>query len=76
MDDKVITLRGQRRAPPPPASDFWFAQVDLRLGRIESIIARHAVLGQLCDNGWLLLWRYEGDDLRRYERGRWLSLDV
>ena len=42
MDDKVITLRGQRRAPPPPASDFWFAQVDLRLGRIESIIARLA----------------------------------
>ncbi|ARU01025.1 hypothetical protein [Yoonia vestfoldensis] len=42
MDDKVITLRGQRRAPPPPASDFWFAQVDLRLGRIESTVARLA----------------------------------
>lgn len=50
--------------------------IDAPAASIEDIIARHTVLGQLCDNGWLLLWRYEGDDLLRYERGRWLPLDV
>ncbi|MBQ2263489.1 MAG: hypothetical protein II336_19265 [Loktanella sp.] len=41
MDTKIIALRGPKPAPPP-ASDFWFAQVDLRLGKIEYIIARLA----------------------------------
>ena len=41
MDNKVVDLRGPTpRPPPPPASDFWFAHVDLRLGKIEFIIAR------------------------------------
>ncbi|WP_322892655.1 MULTISPECIES: hypothetical protein [unclassified Yoonia] len=42
MDNKIIALRGTPRPPPPPASDFWFAHVDLRLGKIETIIARLA----------------------------------
>jgi len=63
--------------------DGWYHQpvrltvvIDAPAASIEGVIGRHAVLGQLCDNGWMLLWRYEGDDLRRYERGRWLPLEV
>ncbi len=26
----------------PPATDFWFAHLDLRLGRIETVITRLA----------------------------------
>lgn len=50
--------------------------IDAPAASIGSIVARNAVLGQLCDNGWMLLWRYEGDELHRYERGRWLPLEV
>ena len=32
-DDKVKPLR---RAEPLPVSDFWFAQIDLRLSRLEA----------------------------------------
>ncbi|WP_323029512.1 DUF2309 domain-containing protein [Castellaniella defragrans] len=63
--------------------DGWYHQpvrltvvIDAPAASIEGVIARHAELGRLCDNGWLLLWRYEGDELRRYERGRWLPLAV
>lgn len=41
MDRKVVDLTGQpRKDGPPPVSDFWFAQVDVRLGRIEFMVAR------------------------------------
>ncbi|MEM8536387.1 MAG: hypothetical protein AAGF56_00855 [Pseudomonadota bacterium] len=41
MDRKVIDLEGKPRAgTPSPVSDFWFAQVDVRLGRIEFMVAR------------------------------------
>lgn len=50
--------------------------IDAPAVSIEQAIARNAILGQLLDNGWLLLWRYEGDALQRYERGRWLALEV
>lgn len=50
--------------------------IDAPAASIDGIIARHAVLGQLCDHGWMLLWRYEGDALQRYERGRWLPLEI
>ena len=39
MDPKVVDIRrGARRETPVP--DFWFAQVDLRLGQIEAVIRR------------------------------------
>jgi uncharacterized protein YbcC (UPF0753/DUF2309 family) len=50
--------------------------IDASAASIESIIVRNAVLGQLLDNGWMLLWRYEGDALQRYERGRWLPVEL
>ena len=41
MDSKIVDLQGKpREAAPPPVSDFWFAQVDMRLGRIEFMITR------------------------------------
>jgi uncharacterized protein YbcC (UPF0753/DUF2309 family) len=63
--------------------DGWYHQpvrltvvIDAPAASIESIVARNAVLGQLCDNGWMLLWRYEGNALQRYECGRWLPLEA
>lgn len=41
MTGKVVDLpQGDRRKPPPPVSDFWFAQLDVRLGKIEFLMAR------------------------------------
>ena len=43
MDNKIIDLAGRpRRETQPPVSDFWFAQVDFRLGRIEQMLSRLA----------------------------------
>lgn len=42
--------------------------------RIGSIIARHAAVRQLIDNGWLHLWHVQGDQLARYASGQWLRL--
>jgi uncharacterized protein YbcC (UPF0753/DUF2309 family) len=63
--------------------DGWYHQpvrltvvIDAPAVAIENVIARNAVLGRLCDNGWILLWRYEGNALRRYELGHWLPLEV
>lgn len=50
--------------------------IDAPATSIRRAMARNPVLVQLCDNGWLLLWRYEGDTLQRYDGGRWLPLDV
>ncbi|TAL73988.1 MAG: DUF2309 domain-containing protein [Rhodanobacter sp.] len=50
--------------------------IDAPAASIERTMARNAVLGQLCDNGWMLLWRYAGDTLLRYERGQWLATGV
>jgi uncharacterized protein YbcC (UPF0753/DUF2309 family) len=50
--------------------------IDAPAASIARVIARNAVLGQLFDHGWMLLWRYEGDALQRYERGGWLPVDV
>ncbi|HEU0276471.1 MAG TPA: DUF2309 domain-containing protein [Rhodanobacteraceae bacterium] len=50
--------------------------IDAPAASIERAIARNAVLGQLLDNGWMLLWRYAGDALQRYARGRWVDLEV
>ncbi|PUB13134.1 hypothetical protein DFP92_10855 [Yoonia sediminilitoris] len=40
-ENKVVDLTGKPRPQDsPPASHFWFAQVDLRLGQIESVVTR------------------------------------
>ena len=38
MGNNVVDLAGKPRPhSPPPVSDFWFAQVDLRLGRLPQL---------------------------------------
>ncbi len=61
--------------------DGWYHQpvrltvvIDAPAASIEHVIAHNPVLGRLFDNGWMLLWRYEGNALFRYERGQWLPL--
>jgi uncharacterized protein YbcC (UPF0753/DUF2309 family) len=48
--------------------------IDAPASSIETIMARQPLLRQLFDHGWMLLWRYEGNELLRYERGQWLPL--
>jgi hypothetical protein len=42
MTRNVVDLEGRTKNLPHPslASDFWFAQLDVRLGRIEFMVAR------------------------------------
>ncbi|WP_296424121.1 hypothetical protein [Yoonia sp.] len=41
MVNKVVEMNGKVRVDTqPPVSDFWFAQVDVRLGRIEFMVSR------------------------------------
>ena len=41
---------------------------------IEAVIARHAVVRQLIENGWLHLWRFGPAQLQRYAAGQWLAV--
>ncbi len=41
MDSKVVKMQSKSKASePPPVSHFWFARVDVRLGRIELMVTR------------------------------------
>ena len=41
MDNNIVDMkRKQRELTQPPVSDFWFAQIDVRLGRIEFMVSR------------------------------------
>lgn len=41
MKDNVVELaQKSKHVPRPPVTDYWFAQVDTRLSRIESYIKR------------------------------------
>ncbi len=41
MDNKIVAITGRNHAEdPPPVTDFWFAQLDVRLGKIEFMVAR------------------------------------
>ncbi|TAM09526.1 MAG: DUF2309 domain-containing protein [Nevskiaceae bacterium] len=50
--------------------------IDAPAAMIEHIIAAHGVLGQILDHGWMLLWRYDGQALQRYDHGRWLPVGL
>lgn len=45
--------------------------IDAPRAAIERVLASHAVVRQLVDNGWLHLWRFEGAWLQRYAGGTW-----
>ena len=41
MDHKIVNIQGRPQpTEPPPVAHFWFAQVDVRLGRIEFMVTR------------------------------------
>uniref|UniRef100_UPI004048CEA3 hypothetical protein n=1 Tax=Yoonia sp. TaxID=2212373 RepID=UPI004048CEA3 len=41
MTGKIVDLPPKVRVQtPPPVSDFWFAQLDVRLGKIEFMVSR------------------------------------
>lgn len=41
MTHNVVDLEGRQKPQNvPPAPDFWFAQLDVRLGRIEFMVSR------------------------------------
>jgi uncharacterized protein YbcC (UPF0753/DUF2309 family) len=48
--------------------------IDAPREAIERVIAHHAVVRQLLENGWLHLWRFDGDRLLRYTNGDWIAL--
>jgi uncharacterized protein YbcC (UPF0753/DUF2309 family) len=48
--------------------------IDAPQAAIDAVIAQHAVVRQLLDNGWLHLWRYDASGLMRYQAGAWQPL--
>jgi uncharacterized protein len=49
--------------------------IDAPARAIEQVIARHRVVRDLVEHGWLYLWRFDHDRLVRYARGNWHTLD-
>lgn len=45
--------------------------IDAPAHAIERVIKQHAPVNQLVHHGWLHLWRFEGNQLRRYDGGKW-----
>ncbi|MEO7065839.1 MAG: DUF2309 domain-containing protein [Rhodanobacter sp.] len=43
---------------------------------IDKVIARHEVLQQLFDNGWMILWQYEAGQLMRRANQTWVPLEM
>jgi uncharacterized protein YbcC (UPF0753/DUF2309 family) len=51
--------------------------IDAPAAGIEGVIARHAVVRQLVDNGWLHLWRFaEEGGFLRYDQGLWRAVEA
>ena len=40
MSNKIVDLDASRSQQTKPVPDFWFAQLDVRLSKIEFVIAR------------------------------------
>ncbi len=40
MKGEVVDMDGRTRRDRPAVSDFWFAQVDVRLNKIEYVVNR------------------------------------
>jgi uncharacterized protein YbcC (UPF0753/DUF2309 family) len=49
--------------------------IDAPQAAIDRVIAKHAVVKQLIDHGWLHLWRFEGTGLQRHAQGAWQAID-
>lgn len=49
--------------------------IDAPREAIERVIAKHPVVRQLLDNGWLHLWRFDEDRITRYDHQAWVGLE-
>lgn len=49
--------------------------IDAPATTIEHIIYKHDVVWQLIEHGWIHLWCYEGNAIKRYAHGIWHELD-
>jgi uncharacterized protein YbcC (UPF0753/DUF2309 family) len=50
--------------------------IDAAKQSIDAVIGKHAIVRQLLENGWLHLWRFEGDGFERYEGGAWRAVNL
>ncbi len=50
--------------------------IDAPQQAINTVLAKHQVLQQLLDNGWLHLWRLDAAQLQRYAAGGWCPLQL
>lgn len=50
--------------------------IDAPQQAIERVIRKHAVVQQLLDNGWLHLWRFDEQQLLRYDPDDWKPLQL
>lgn len=50
--------------------------IDASQAAIETVIAKHSVVRQLTENGWLHLWRFGQLGFERYEFGKWCPVDL
>lgn len=50
--------------------------IDAPRDRIDQVIGKHAVVQQLLHNGWLHLWRFDDEQLQRYQSGAWHPLQL
>ena len=48
--------------------------IDAPQPSIEAVIAKHVMVRQLVDNGWLHLWHWGPAGLARYAQGAWVAL--
>ena len=48
--------------------------IEVPQAAIDAVIAKHAVVRQLLDNGWLHLWRFHKSGFLRYAQGAWSPL--
>lgn len=48
--------------------------IDAPRAAIEAVMAKHAVVAQLVDNGWVHLWRFSATGFDRYHDGSWSPL--
>jgi uncharacterized protein YbcC (UPF0753/DUF2309 family) len=50
--------------------------VDAPQAAIDDIVARHAIVRQLLEHGWLHLWRFAGSGLVQWKQGSWQGLPL
>ena len=50
--------------------------IDAPQAAIDAVIAKHAVVSQLVEGGWLHMWRFHESGFVRYAQGIWMPVLV